>query len=141
MLSLKLHHIGYLVKKKKAQEAFLALGYTIIEDWVHDEGRGIDISFLSKDGCCIELVCPFSKESIVSGLIARLKNSPYHICYISENMEQDLETLRDQGYLPMTEPAGAPALKGHPVVFLMHPSLGMIELIDRDPGELPLHAG
>ncbi|MBQ9644182.1 MAG: VOC family protein [Lachnospiraceae bacterium] len=131
MLNLKVHHIGYLVRKKDAaRAAFTALGYEIQSDWVHDELRGIDISFLEKDGYCIELVCPYRKDSDVSGLLQRMKNTPYHICYLSGQFESDLSELREMGYLPITEKAPAPALENRNVVFLLHPALGMIELID-----------
>ena len=48
-MNLKIHHIGYLVKKgQRAQASFLALGYHTVQDWVRDDARGIDISFLEK---------------------------------------------------------------------------------------------
>lgn len=132
MLHLKVHHIGYLVKKKTAREAFLTLGYTICQDWIRDEGRGIDICFLQSGSTCIELVCPYCDTSTVSGLMKRLKNSPYHICYISEDLDGDAKELREQGFLPIDLPTAAPACDGHPVQFFLHPSLGMIELLDHD---------
>jgi len=135
MLTLKVHHIGYLVKKKDAAcAAFLALGYEPETDWVRDELRGIDIRFLTKDGMRIELVSPYTKEASVYDLMKRLKNSPYHICYQSEHYEEDLTALRDMGYLPITENAPAPALGDRNVTFLLHPSLGMIEVLgDSEP--------
>jgi methylmalonyl-CoA/ethylmalonyl-CoA epimerase len=49
MNNLKVHHIGYLVKKlDKAKATFEALGYKS-GDITHDETRGIDICFLKKD--------------------------------------------------------------------------------------------
>ena len=132
MLQLRVHHLGYLVKKKaQAEEAFLALGYAVRQDWVHDTARGIDIAFLEKDGLCVELVCPFTKDSVVSGLLARQKNSPYHICYISENLEKDGEALHVLGFLPIAPAAPAPACAGHAVQFFLHPALGMIELLEK----------
>lgn len=133
MLKLKVHHIGYLVKKAgPAKKAFTELGYTLRQDFVRDDSRGIDICFLEKDGVVIELVCPFTETSTVAGLAGRIKNSPYHICYVSESLEQDAASLRDLGYLPITEAEPAPACGGHPVQFFLHPSLGMIELVERD---------
>ncbi len=99
---LKVHHIGYLVKKgAPARDAFLRLGYTVLQDWVRDEGRGIDISFIGKDGTVLELVTPFREDSDVSGLLKRIKNCPYHICYISSSIEKDSVLLREAGYLPI----------------------------------------
>ena len=130
-MNLSIHHIGYLVKKgQKAQASFLTLGYHTVQDWVRDDARGIDISFLEKDGVTIELVSPFREDSSVSGLMRRIKNSPYHICYVSESLEKDAAALRAQGYLPITEPAPAPACGGHPVQFFLHPAVGMVELVE-----------
>ena len=42
----------------------------------------------------------------------------------------DAAALRAQGYLPITEPAPAPACGGHPVQFFLHPAVGMIELVE-----------
>ena len=40
MQSLRIHHIGYLVKKiEKAKQTFLALGYLIEQDTVYDDIR------------------------------------------------------------------------------------------------------
>lgn len=132
MLHLKVHHIGYLVKKKKAREAFLTLGYSVLQDWIRDEERGIDICFLSSGGTCIELVTPYRDTSTVSGLLKRLKNSPYHICYISKDLSGDAAQLREKGFLPIDLPTPAPACGGHAVQFFLHPALGMIELLDQD---------
>lgn len=131
-MNLPVHHIGYLVKKgSHAREAFLSIGYSILQDWVRDEGRGIDISFLRNGSLTVELVCPYREDSTVSGLLKRLKNCPYHICYISESLENDSEILRNNGFLPITDPSPAPACGGHPVQFFMHPDMGMIELVEK----------
>ena len=82
MPTLKIHHIGYLVKKLDAAiKSFECLGYQITQDTVYDDIRKINICFLQKDGYCIELVSPVSEDSVVSGLIKMFKHSPYHICY------------------------------------------------------------
>ncbi len=45
------HHIGYLVKKlDRAAADFAALGYEAQGGPCRDEGRGVDILFLRKDG-------------------------------------------------------------------------------------------
>ncbi|MCI2049106.1 MAG: VOC family protein [Lachnospiraceae bacterium] len=133
MLNLKVHHVGYLVKKSApAKEAFLSLGWRTEQDFVRDDARGIDICFLIKDGLRIELICPFRSDSTVSGLLKRIPNGPYHICYLSRSLEQDGSTLRDLGFLPIGDPAPAPACGGHPVQFFIHPAMGMIELLGED---------
>ena len=130
MLTLKVHHIGYLVKKMDAAiQSFENLGYQMIQGTIYDDIRKVNICFLDKDGYQIELVSPVSEDSVVSGLMKKYKNSPYHICYETENFDEDYQTLTENGFTAIDTPTPAPALKNREVVFLMHASMGMIELL------------
>ena len=130
MLMLKIHHIGYLVKKLDAAIlSFKNLGYQITQDTVYDDIRQVDICFLERDGYRIELVCPVSDKSVVYGLLRKYKNCPYHICYETADFERDFDALRAEGFLPIDTLTPAPALTGREVVFMSHAALGMIELI------------
>lgn len=130
MPSLSVHHIGYLVKKiEKAIQTFLSLGYQIEHDTVYDDIRKVNICFLIKDGYRIELVSPASEDSVVTGLMKKYKNSPYHICYLTDDFDQAYAALTANGFLAIDTPTRAPALDGREVVFLTHADIGMIELI------------
>ncbi len=132
MNTLKIHHIGYLVKKiNAAVKEFEHLGFTITQDIIYDDYRKIDICFLEKDGYRIELVSPVDNSSVVAGLIKKYKNSPYHICYESENFEEDYARLQKEGYVAIDTPAPAKAIGSRPVVFLINANLGMIELLKK----------
>lgn len=128
---MKVHHIGYLVKKlEKAAEEFEKLGYVRLGDITPDPQRKIDILFLIKDGYVVELVSPNAADSVVSGLLKTYKNSPYHICYESTDFQTDLEQLTGNGYVQIDQPTPAPAIENRRVVFLMNSRLGMIELLE-----------
>lgn len=128
---MKIHHIGYLVKKiDKAKEAFLELGYTVRQETVADDYRQVQICFLEKDGYVVELVSPLSGESVVAGLIKKFGNSPYHICYETDTYEKELEELQEKRYRICSESHEAIAIGGRNVCFLIHPHLGMIELVE-----------
>lgn len=130
MLTLKIHHVGYLVKKIDAAiRSFEDLGYRIVQETVYDDIRKVDICFLEKDGYCVELISPVSEESVVYGLLKRYKNSPYHICYETEDFEKDYAALMSNGFIAIDEPTPAPALQDRKVVFLTSPLMGMIELL------------
>lgn len=134
MPTLKVHHIGYLVKKmESAICSFEALGYEITQASIYDEIRKVNICFLQKDNYCIELVSPASEDSVVSGLIKKFKNSPYHICYETEHFKEDYQELINGGFVSIDVPTPAPALQGRNVVFLMNPFMGMIELLESTP--------
>lgn len=133
MPTLKVHHIGYLVKKiDPAIHVLITLGYEITQDTVFDEIRQVHICFLEKDGYLIELVSPVSDKSVVYGLLKKYKNCPYHICYETADFEKDYESLRAEGFLPIDTLTPAPALSGKEVIFMTHASLGMIELIKNE---------
>ena len=127
-----IHHIGYLVKKlDRARLAFEALGYGVEQETIRDEFRKVDIVFLSKDDYRIELVSPYAPDSVVAGLLARTGNAPYHVCYEVDDLDAEIERLRDARYVVSSEPAPAPACGGARVAFLVHPYLGMVELLEK----------
>ncbi|MCR5236802.1 MAG: VOC family protein [Lachnospiraceae bacterium] len=127
---MKIHHIGYLVKKMdKSLPVFAELGYEVEKEPVYDEYRKADIAFLIMDGYRIELVCPH-KESDVYPLLKKFGNSPYHICYETEDQERDISRLRDSGYTDFTGIQPAPAIgEQAEVVFFIHSRMGIIELL------------
>ncbi len=130
MLNLKIHHIGYLVKKiDQAKRTFESLGYRVEQDTVYDDIRKVDICFLVKDGYRVELVSPVSPDSVVANLIKKYKNAPYHICYETDDCKAALSALGADGFLAIDTPAPAPALSGRKVIFLTSAVAGMIELI------------
>lgn len=132
MLTLKVHHIGYLVKKMDAAIlAFTNMGYRITQNTMYDDIRRVNICFLEKDNYCIELVSPASEDSVVSGLLKKYKNCPYHICYETENFEEDYQALLADGFISIDVPTPAPALQNREVVFLTSATVGMIELIGK----------
>ncbi len=134
MLTLKIHHIGYLVKKINAAiQSFEILGYRILQETIYDDIRKVDICFMEKDGYCIELVSPVSEDSVVYGLLKKYKNSPYHICYETKDFEADYRFLTANGFIAIDEPTPAPALQNRNVAFLTSPSMGMIELLVSSP--------
>lgn len=128
---MKIHHIGYLVKKiDKATETFVALGYEIESGPVHDEIRKVDITFLIKDGYRVELVSPYDPDSVVADLIKKYTNMPYHICYESYDYETDVNELKKNAFIQTDAPECAPAIEGKKVAFFVNARIGMIEIID-----------
>lgn len=129
---MKIHHVGYLVKRiGQAEEKFRLLGYSGTGEVIYDIYRDVDIKFLEKDGYCIELVSPKTKESVVSNLMKNHKNMPYHICYESDHFEEELAYLEANGFTRMGDSCPAPAIgPGRRVCFLMSARMGMIEVLE-----------
>lgn len=129
---MKVHHIGYLVKRlETAKLVFESLGFTALGEAVYDELRDVDIQFMvAEGGYTVELVTPRSKSSVVANLIKTYKNAPYHICFESENLEDDIRRLTGQGFIQIGEPAPAKAINGRRVCFLMSAQIGMVEMVE-----------
>ena len=114
---MRLHHIGYLVRDiDRSVRAFAALGYGPVflcapppsGASVYDESRQSDICFLSAAGGVIpliELIAPRSESSPIWGLLRTYKNTPYHLCFESEALDRDVETLRQAGWTVFQSPA------------------------------------
>lgn len=125
------HHVGYLVKNMgKAGRDFALLGFKQTSEMTYDKYRDVNICFYKNNSLCVELISPVSDGSVVAGLMKRYKNSPYHICYISENLENDIKCLSEAGYTQIDMPTPAPALGNCRVCFLMSAQAGMIELME-----------
>ena len=60
----------------------------------------------------------------------KYKNCPYHICYETEQFDATFLAMTGNGYTAIDTPTPAPALGGRKVVFLMSPTIGMVELLE-----------
>lgn len=129
-MKMKVDHIGYAVKNiDKAKKSMEALGY-LFEETIEDKDRNIYIAFGEMDGYRIELVAPISSGSPVDAQLSKVGPTPYHICYKSLNIEDDIENLQKNRFkvsIPLTP---AIAFNGKRVVFLYSLSIGLIEIIE-----------
>ncbi len=128
---LKVHHVGYAVKRlEKAQKQMEAMGYEF-ERPVEDKDRKVRIAFGQKDGYRIELVMPMENGSPVDKILADTGPAPYHICYETDYFEKEIEQMTcGGGYRVIIPPAPAAAFKGRKVVFLYSLALGVVEIVE-----------
>ena len=129
---MKIDHIGYAVRDiGKAKKQLAALGY-VFEDTIEDADRNVFLAFGELDGYRVELVAPRNRdlESPVDSVLAKNGPTPYHICYISNNLDADVETLQKNRFKITVSPAAAVAFNGKRVVFLYSLSAGLIELVE-----------
>ena len=129
---MEIHHIGYLVKKiDKAIASFEELGFSVLIPSTWDKGRNAMICFLTNNCYCVELICP-TKESAIYPLLKQHYNSPYHLCYKCDNIEETIYQLKKKKFKVVRDPEPAPAIgvKAR-VAFLISANIGIIELVDR----------
>lgn len=133
--SWKLHHIGYLVVDiEKSIKAYQALGFDS-SFTAYDEDRKAYICFLSGNMCGegrIELVAP-TKESDIFPLLKQYRNTPYHLCFEVDDLDKTVATLKKDGFLLFREKQKAMAISDTArVVFLIHASIGIVELVQME---------
>lgn len=128
---MKIHHIGYMVKNiKKSTAAFIRLGYDIEQDIQEDHNRKAFIVFMVNDSYRIELVQPIDESSDYYPLSKKYRNSPYHICYCTEYLDETIVDLKKEGYILVRPPEKAVCLNEKRVAFLSCLGVELIELVE-----------
>ncbi|MCR4688983.1 MAG: VOC family protein [Saccharofermentans sp.] len=130
---MQVHHIGYLVKRiSEAEETLSLLGFTCERKAEYDPIRDATLSFWVNGNERIELVEPCENSSL-KPLLKRYKNSPYHICFLADDLEKAKAEYESKGFVLFKDIELAPCLDGRRVVFLMSPGAGIIEIADKEP--------
>lgn len=128
---IKVHHIGYAVKNiSKSLEMFVNLGYEVKKSTVKDEKRKVEIAFVQNNNYLVELISPLDDESPIKNYLDKIGNTPYHICYETNEIEEAIIDLRKQRYFVIEKPSEAVALNNQRVAFLYHPNYGLLELLE-----------
>ena len=137
------HHIGYAVHSIEATAKHYSAAGWSLSPITFDPFQKCNIAFLAKAGYpCIELV-EQAKDDINHNPNLRgdgnnilnniLKNgvTPYHFCYEVPDINRAIIELRKQHYLLLFNPIPASALDNRPICYLMHPDVGLIELLQK----------
>ena len=128
---MKIHHIGYLVKDiSQAVTQFEQIGFVTVGEIVRDGIRKVDIVFIKNGDYTIELISPYERASVVASLMPKYKNTAYHFCYETASIFREIDRLEKEGYKVIDKPEIAPAIENYYTVFLTHPKLGLIELVE-----------
>jgi methylmalonyl-CoA/ethylmalonyl-CoA epimerase len=135
-MSRALHHIGILVPDiaKAAQDFSRRHQYRIASAVYHDAVQTAHVQFLDGDpsGICLELVTPDSPNSKLTNALKR-GGGLNHLCYFSDNIEEDCAQLRAVGCLILHQPTTATAFFPRRIAWLMGKDGIPIELLEKNP--------
>lgn len=129
---MKIDHIGYAVKRiDRAIASFEKLGFSF-ERVIEDYDRNVYLVFGNNDGYRIELVSPLDKgkASPVDQYLSNTSGTPYHICYQSADFDNEIESLKQNGFKEVIAPAKAIAFDGRRVIFMMNMGFGLMEIVE-----------
>ncbi len=118
-------HIGYLTHDiNKAILLFTQMGFVQETEIIVDDQAGcgsdgerfaprnVYLCFLTNGDYRVELVSPVDEHSIVSKILKKQGDGPYHICYQVSDIYEKIEQLKASGWLVIQKPASAIAFKG-----------------------------
>jgi methylmalonyl-CoA/ethylmalonyl-CoA epimerase len=127
----RFHHIGIATHDLDgALRAYGDIGYEPGPPFF-DTADAVKIVFLSKPGCpTVELISPTNESSPVAKWILRRGAGVYHSCYEVLHLETAVAELRKLQWIPATNTRAAPAMDGKNIVFLFHPAVGLLELVE-----------
>ena len=125
------HHIGVATKDIDATASVYELGGYNRSATIFDPIQNVNICWLTKDDSpTIELLAPVDEKSPVNKTIEKNGVTPYHCCYVVDNINNAVDELRKQKYVMVSKPAEAVAFKGSRVCFLFNKNVGLIELVE-----------
>lgn len=129
----EIDHIGYAVHDiLDTAKYYIDGGWNISQ--IYDENiQNTKIAFLTKLGMLkIELVSPLNGESPVDNVLKHNGVSPYHICYVVDDMMAAVEELYEEGFKPLFMPVQSIAMNNREICYMYHIELGAIELVSRN---------
>lgn len=129
--SFKFHHIGVAVKDIDKTAAIYEGGGYDRSDVIFDPVQNVNICWLTKDGMpTVELLAPVDKSSPVCKILEKNGVTPYHTCYVVEDINDAVAELRKQKYVLVSKPVEAVAIHNCKVAFFHNRHIGLIELVE-----------
>ena len=124
-------HIGYVTKNiEKTAETFKVFGYQA-EPIVNDNTQKTRICFLRKAGeVNIELVEPYPDNATMQKMLKK-GATPYHTCYVVEDIQQAYDQLKDMGFTPLFSPVAAPAFDNRLICYFWKNDIGLVEIVEK----------
>ena len=127
----KFHHIGVATGNIDATASVYEQGGYHRSASIIDPIQNVNICWLTKEGMpTVELLAPVDENSPVNKTLEKVVVSPYHCCYVVDNLEEAAAELRKQKYIMVSKPAEAVAFCGSRVCFLFNKNVGLIELVE-----------
>jgi methylmalonyl-CoA/ethylmalonyl-CoA epimerase len=127
-------HIGIAVES--IEKYFLSVLQPVFKckmtgEIVTDELQSSKIAFAETvDGTCIELVVPLNEDSPVAAILRNRRGGLYHLCFVADNFEADMEKCKANKFVMVSSPKPAIAFNNKRVVFFISPSNELIELLE-----------
>lgn len=129
----RLDHIGYAVNDlETTAKHYLEAGWTCSPVYEETAQHAL-IMFLTKEGFPkIELVAPNGQEKFPAENTLKTSGvAPYHLCYEVDDVMEAMESLYEEGFVPMFMPVESVAMHGKKICYLCSLEVGTIEIVSK----------
>jgi methylmalonyl-CoA/ethylmalonyl-CoA epimerase len=128
---MEFHHLGVATGNlKKSIEIFIKLGF-ISDKIIFDEIQKVNICFMRKTGHPdIELIEPADDKSPVLDILNKVGTTPYHLCYFTNDILQDIMELKKNRFILVVKPVEAKAFNNKKICFCYNKDFGLLELVE-----------
>ena len=131
---MNIDHIGVVVKSitKSIAHWEHVFGYSQYTEVVENTRQKVKVVFLKKENSLpIKLVEPVGEDSPVFRF-ARTGGGLHHLCFKCENVENELNNLKEMGLRVLAPPQPGEAFAGENIAFVFAKQGLNVELIDTD---------
>ena len=124
---MKFHHIGIACQKDKVKKliSFFSLFRGKLIKNIFDDKQNANLYLIKIGDIYFEII----EGKVVKNLLKR-GISIYHICFISDNLEEDIKLLTNFGCILISPPKPAVLFNNKKVCFLLTPFNFFIELLE-----------
>lgn len=127
-------HVGIAVKNIEEYFKFTlktVLGVSNLSEIIVDPIQNCKIAFAtSSNGVRLELIEPLNEQSPVNQILQKKKGGLYHLCFISENFDDDVQKCISNKFIPLGKAQPAIAFDKRRVIFFSTPTFEIIELVE-----------
>ena len=132
---MKLHHVGIVVDDiESGIQRYKALfGFVPVTEVADDPIQKVSVVLISNpeaDGAPIELIAPLTDDSPVSNIL-KGNMRLYHLCFLVENIEEELKKFRSNGAIIISGPVPAELFEGKRIAFVYTPDNYVVELLEK----------
>jgi methylmalonyl-CoA/ethylmalonyl-CoA epimerase len=128
---MEFHHLGVATSDINASiKIFTNLGF-ISDGVIFDEIQKVNICFMRKTGHPdIELIEPAGDKSPVRDIINKVGTTPYHLCYFTNDIIQEIANLKKDRFILVVKPVEAIAFNNKRICFCYNKDFGLLELVE-----------
>lgn len=131
-MNYKIDHVGYLTGNiELTAKEFERIGYSS-GDIYCDDTQKTRICFLTRPNeVRVELVEPYEENKTMQKMLVKRGVAPYHICYETDDIDSEYESLIQNNWTALFKPVSAPAFGNRRICYFFNSDIGFVEFVNK----------